>query len=109
MIQLGNTIRKLRKYRGLKQTELADMAGISVAFLCHIERNNREPSPSLVRQLAESLGIPVELLIWDALEPPRDMPDEDAQVFLLAKSLTSRYIDQLNEDPNRDNSFHTKI
>lgn len=104
MIQLGNTIRKLRKYRGLKQSELADMAGISVAFLCHIERNNREPSPALVRQLADTLGIPIELLIWDALEPPKDLPEEDAHVFALAKSVTSRYIDQINEDSD----YHQK-
>ena len=63
VVYVGNRIKHLRDARALTQDELAEKAGITVAALSRIERNNAEPRPTTRRKLAKALGVdPSELL-----------------------------------------------
>jgi transcriptional regulator with XRE-family HTH domain len=63
VVYVGDRIKHLRDARALTQDELAEKAGITVAALSRIERNNAEPRPSTRRKLAKALGVdPSELL-----------------------------------------------
>ncbi len=63
VVYVGDKIRRLRDARALTQEELAAQAGITVAALSRIERNNAEPRPTTRRKLAEALGVdPAELV-----------------------------------------------
>jgi transcriptional regulator with XRE-family HTH domain len=63
VVYVGDRIKHLRDARALTQDELAEMAGITVAALSRIERNNAEPRPTTRRKLAKALGVdPSELL-----------------------------------------------
>ena len=100
MIQLGSTIRTLREDRGLKQSELAEKADVSVSFLCHIENDKREPSPALARKLAKALSVPIEVLVWGALNTPPNLSEEEREVFRVAKSLASNYLHRTDGNGN---------
>ena len=66
---VGARIRALRKKTGKKQTALAQEAGISAAQLCHLEKDDVQPSIRTLRLIATALGIPVaELLREPAAE-----------------------------------------
>jgi XRE family transcriptional regulator, regulator of sulfur utilization len=63
VVYVGDRIKHLRDARALTQEELAEKAGITVAALSRIERNNAEPRPTTRRKLAKALGVdPSELL-----------------------------------------------
>ena len=63
VVYVGDKVRRLRDERALTQGELADKAGLTVAALSRIERNNAEPRPTTRRKLAEALGVdPSELI-----------------------------------------------
>jgi transcriptional regulator with XRE-family HTH domain len=63
VVYVGDKVKRLRDERALTQAELADKAGLTVAALSRIERNNAEPRPTTRRKLAEALGVdPSELI-----------------------------------------------
>ena len=66
---IGLKIAYYRKKRGYTQAELAELIGMSVAYLGQIERGNRGNSFSLetLYQIADALKIEAELLIKDEM------------------------------------------
>lgn len=59
---LGKRIREFRKERELTLKELAKKIGISYSFLSAIERNIKKPSLPTIKQIADTLNIPVTYL-----------------------------------------------
>lgn len=62
-VEVGKTLRMIREARGLKLKHVASTAKISIGFLSLIEDGQREPSLTVLRELAASLNVPVEALI----------------------------------------------
>jgi len=57
-VTFRDLLREARARAALSQRELAEAAGISERAVSDLERGKRrKPSPSTVRQLAESLGL----------------------------------------------------
>ena len=65
VVFVGDKIRRLRDAHALTQEELATKAGITVAALSRIERNNAEPRPTTRRKLAQALGVDPSQLVED--------------------------------------------
>jgi transcriptional regulator with XRE-family HTH domain len=63
VVYVGDRIKQLRDARALTQEEVAEKAGITVAALSRIERNNAEPRPTTRRKLARALGVEPEELV----------------------------------------------
>ena len=61
--QFGETLRRLRKKRGLTQAELASKAGVSRGYLIRLEQGKQDPTLSMLRRLAKELRIPVSRLV----------------------------------------------
>ncbi len=57
LIDLGQTIRDVRSERQISQDELGLRTGIHRNYIGGIERGERNPSVTVVAQLAEELGI----------------------------------------------------
>jgi len=72
---LGFRIRELRKARGYSMRELASRAKLkSVAFIADLENGFRNPSPAVLADLAEALGVPlVELRVHDRRAPLQEI------------------------------------
>lgn len=51
------TFAKLRRERGLTQSELADYLGVSQGYICMIERGQRRLLPHLAVRAGRALGI----------------------------------------------------
>ena len=63
IIYLGNNIQTIRKFRGMKQQELADKIGINMQSLSKIERGLNYPAYETLEKIMEVLDItPNELL-----------------------------------------------
>ena len=60
-----NPVRVFRRFRELRQAELAEAAGIRQGYLSEIERGAKAPSLATARALARALGVDLELLLPD--------------------------------------------
>ena len=61
-MKVGAKIKSIRIEKGLKQTELASMAGISNTYLSDIENGRTNPSVNTIEKLAKALEINLD---WD--------------------------------------------
>lgn len=68
---VGARIRARRKKTGTKQATLAQEAGISAAQLCHLEKNDVQPSIRTLGRIADALGTTVAELLEGTDETAR--------------------------------------
>ncbi len=61
---MGQAIKMCRTRRSLSQAELAGLAGCSISYLSMLESNQRDPSLSTLKSIAEALRIPTEILFF---------------------------------------------
>jgi len=63
MIKMNERINKIRRKKGLSQTELGNSIGVSQQVITNYERGLREPSIETLLKIAGALGISLEHLI----------------------------------------------
>jgi transcriptional regulator with XRE-family HTH domain len=61
----GAIVRKCRTEQGLSQESLANLAGLHRTYISMLERGIRNPSLTVILQLAEALGTRPSTLIAD--------------------------------------------
>jgi len=76
---LGPRLRRLRRDRGLSQTDMAASLAISPSYLNHLERNQRPVTAGLLLRLAENYDIDVRA--FAAAGGARTGPDELGEIF----------------------------
>ena len=89
---LGPRLRRLRRDRGLSQTDMAASLAMSPSYLNHIERNQRPVTAGLLLRLAETYEIDVRA--FAAAAAARTGPDDLAEIFsdaMLADLGVPRY------------------
>jgi XRE family transcriptional regulator, fatty acid utilization regulator len=65
---LGARLKRLRRDRGLNQSQMADELGISASYLNHLERNQRPVTAGILLRLAEAFDVDVKALASDTGE-----------------------------------------
>ena len=58
-----NPVRVWRQHREMSQSQLAEAAGISQAYLAQIETRKREGTLNLYRSLADALEVDIDDLV----------------------------------------------
>jgi transcriptional regulator with XRE-family HTH domain len=66
--QVGETLRRIRKEKGISLQELADLTEVSKLTLGNIERGEANPSLTVIWKIANGLTIPISALIKDNQE-----------------------------------------
>lgn len=70
LIRLGQSIRSIRKGKGLSLTQLAQLTGASVSALSTIETGTRDARASTLYRIAKALHVPVADLFGASQEAP---------------------------------------
>src|SRR3569623_1350971 len=65
---LGARLKRLRRERGLNQSQMADQLGISGSYLNHLERNTRPVTAGILLRLAEAFEVDVTAFAAEAAE-----------------------------------------
>jgi transcriptional regulator with XRE-family HTH domain len=73
-MDLGTTIKKIRKQKRLTQGEFSVQCGISQTYLSQIENNQKEPNLSVLKTIGENLKVPLPILFF------LSMTEEDVQL-----------------------------
>lgn len=63
-MDLGNTIKNIRKKKGITQTEFASSCGITQTYLSQIESNLKEPNLSTLKEIGKNLKVPLPILFF---------------------------------------------
>lgn len=63
MIKLSERMLELRKSKGLKQKEAAELSGLGYMSYIRYERGEREPNVSALWKIADFYGVSVDYLI----------------------------------------------
>jgi len=63
VVYIGDNVKRLRTREALTQAQLARRAGIALATLARIERNEVEPHLTNVKKLADAFGVHPSVLI----------------------------------------------
>ncbi len=64
--KIGQLIRKFRKAQGLSQEELAERVGISTTHMSHIETGNTKLSLSVLVEIAKTLEVPTDRILFES-------------------------------------------
>jgi transcriptional regulator with XRE-family HTH domain len=78
-MNIGNSIRELRKSNGMSQEDLAVKAKLTQAALSQIERGKR-PGLDTTKRLAKALKVPESLLYAMAIER-EEVPEENRPLY----------------------------
>ena len=65
---MKNRLEELRKERGMRQEDLAQMLGVSRQTVISLEKGKYNPSLSLAFRLARYFGMPIEAIFDDSDE-----------------------------------------
>ncbi|MCB0536871.1 MAG: helix-turn-helix transcriptional regulator [Bacteroidetes bacterium] len=88
-MDLGQTIKSIRKQKGLKQNQFAELCEITQAYLSQIENNLKEPNLSTLKVISDKLETPLPILFFLSLDN-KDVKPEKAEAFkMIAPSVKS--------------------
>lgn len=80
--EIGQRIRKFRKAYQLSQEQLAEKVGISVTHMSHIETGNTKLSLQVFVDIAKTLSIQTDELLYDVTESSKTpLKQEIAEIF----------------------------
>lgn len=79
---IGQRIRKVRKAQGLSQEQLAERVQISVTHMSHIETGNTKLSLQVLVDLAMTLGIRTDTLLFDDPSGIKNIANDEIQAIL---------------------------
>ena len=88
-MKLTTALRDMRKRRKLSQTELAKAAGLSTAYISHIENGKRSPTLESLKKISDALEIPFPFLALLALEAQDIAPARQEAFNTLMPPMTA--------------------
>ena len=96
-MNLGETIKLLRKRNGLNQSQLAESCDITVTYLSLIENGKKEPTLSLLKTIANNLQVPLPILLFSALTED-DIPESRRVFFSVIKPSIDSMLQNLTDN-----------
>ena len=63
LIEIGQTIRKRRKFLSIMQKDLSEITGISLRSLINIESGKGNPSINQLNKILDALGLTLKLTV----------------------------------------------
>jgi len=67
-MNIGKAIKLCRIQKNMRQSELADLAKISISYLSLIEQGKRDPNFSVLQEISQGLDIPMSILVFLATD-----------------------------------------
>ena len=96
-MDLGKTIKSIRKQRGIKQNSFAELCGISQTYLSQIENNQKEPNISVLKTICSNLNVSLPILFFLSLDES-DIPDKKKQAFAIVGPTVKTLLNDLLYD-----------
>lgn len=79
-MNIGETIKLLRKEKNIKQLDLAASCGISQTYLSQIEKGTKVPALDILEKISAALGLPFAVLSFLSLDS-NALPENKREVY----------------------------
>jgi transcriptional regulator with XRE-family HTH domain len=89
--EIGETVRKYRIKRGMRQGDLAEKAGLSTSFISQFERGITDASISSLTRMCFALGITVGSLFNTETSDVQVLPVENTKAIELERAIKRVY------------------
>lgn len=93
-MNLGNTIKDIRKYKGYTQGDFAMECGITQTYLSQIENNQKEPNLSVLKKIAKKLVVPLPILFFLSITE-EDVQPEKREMFNTISPTVKNIINEI--------------
>jgi len=93
-MNLGNTIKDIRKHKGYTQGDFALECGITQTYLSQIENNQKEPNLSVLKKIAEKLIVPLPILFFLSITE-EDVQPEKKEIFNAISPTVKNIINEI--------------
>jgi methanogenic corrinoid protein MtbC1 len=95
----GNQVKKIRKERGLRQKDLAEILKVAQSTIANYEQGIRFPDEAMLRRLADIFGVTVDYLLGRSPDAATDSGNTDfhAQASQVLDPLVEQFIDYVLE------------
>lgn len=67
-MNIGQSIREIRKEKGIQQKEFAEKVGISYNALSQIETGRTYPQQTTLVKISVVLGVPISYILFNSVE-----------------------------------------
>lgn len=88
-MDLGSTIRDIRKQKGQTQGEFATSCGITQTYLSQIEHNQKEPNLSTLKTISDHLKLPLPILFFLSMNEEDVQPTKRKAFQIVSPSIKS--------------------
>ncbi len=96
-MNLGNTIKDLRKKKGIRQNQFATLCEISQTYLSQIEGNQKEPNISTLKSICLNLGVSLPVLFFLSIDET-DVPENKRLAFSILNPTLKTLISEIIHD-----------
>ncbi|WP_231491327.1 helix-turn-helix domain-containing protein [Pedobacter sp. Leaf170] len=86
-MDIGKTIKETRISKGFKQNDFAQKCDLTQAYLSKIESNQKEPALSVLKTIAQNLGVPLPVLFFLSLTTDDIDPKKQDSFDMLLPSI----------------------
>ena len=88
-MDLGRTIKNIRKQKKQTQSEFAFSCGITQTYLSQIEGNLKEPNLATLKSIGESLNVPLPILFFLSMTEDDVQPNKRKAFQIVSPSIKS--------------------
>ena len=92
-MNLGVTIRNIRKQKGFIQTDFAKKCGITQTYLSQIENNQKEPNLSTLKTISKVLSVPLPVIFFLSMDE-KDVSPRKRDAFNLVNPSVKSLINE---------------
>jgi XRE family transcriptional regulator, regulator of sulfur utilization len=93
-MDIGQTILRVRKEKGIKQKDLAKGAGISPTYLSQIEKGQRVPRMDILEKISAEINIPLSILSFLSLDID-SIPEDKKFAYNQVKPLLDGLVEKI--------------
>jgi transcriptional regulator with XRE-family HTH domain len=93
-MDIGQTILRLRREKGIKQKDLAVRAGITPTYLSQIEKGVRIPRLDILEKISSEFNLPFSILSFLSLDI-NSIPDDKKVAYSQIKPLLDGFIEKI--------------
>jgi XRE family transcriptional regulator, regulator of sulfur utilization len=93
-MDIGPTILRVRKEKGIKQKDLARGAGISPTYLSQIEKGQRIPRLDILEKISAEINVPLSILSFLSLDID-SIPEDKKYAYNQVKPLLDGLVEKI--------------
>ncbi len=92
-MNLGLTIKNIRKQKSINQIDFALKSGITQTYLSQIENNQKEPNLSTLKSISKALNVPLPIIFFLAMDD-EDVPENKRDAFKIVSPSVKSLINE---------------